>query len=236
FRYSNEGEVLQETSYLKLYSPTEGIRQLIGLAVDTDDNFYTVLDNYYTAKGGVFETIKMPSDAGPNNPEWTAIYEVPFSSSNTRMLSSIFDSDNNTYVTGDFGVIENNQYYRNFFVAKYNQDGEVEWEKDYNQQNGNEAEGIVAKTDSEENLIVILLPNPESALPLRIKKYDSEGNMIWEIEKEVYTALLRAFFLDDNNNIYVGGYSKENIADDFPVFNTIKYTSEGNEAWTRFAT
>lgn len=236
FRYSNEGEVLQETSYLKLYSPTEGIRQLIGLAVDTDDNFYTVLDNYYTAKGGVFETIKMPSDAGPNNPEWTAIYEVPFSSSNTRMLSSIFDSDNNTYVTGDFGVIENNQYYRNFFVAKYNQDGEVEWEKDYNQQNGNEAEGIVAKTDSEENLIVILLPNPESALPLRIKKYDSEGNMIWEIEKEVYTALLRAFFLDDNNNIYVGGYSKENIADDFPVFTTIKYTSEGNEAWTRFAT
>jgi len=236
FRYSEEGEILKETSYLKLDSNTEGIRDLINLAIDDNDNAYAVLDNYYTSRGGVFETVKMPFDSGPNNPEWTAIYETPFSSSNTRMLSSTFDSDSNTYVTGDFGVIENNQYFRNFFVAKYNMNGEVEWEKDFNQQNGNEAEGIVAKIDSEENLIVFLLPNPESALPLRIKKYNTAGNLIWETEKELHTALLRAFFLDDNNNIYVGGYSKENIADDFPVFTTIKYTSEGNEAWTRFAT
>ena len=140
FRYSDEGEVLQETSYLKLYSGTEGIRELIGIALDTNDNVYSVLDNYYTAKGGVFETVKMPFDSGPNNPEWTTIYETPLSSSNTRMLNNTFDSNNNTYITGDFGVIEDNQYFRNFFVTKYNENGETEWEKDFNQQRARHVE------------------------------------------------------------------------------------------------
>lgn len=236
FKYSENGGILNETSYLKLHSATEGIRKFIGLSVDTDDNVYVVLDNYYTSKGGVFETVKMPFNSGPNNPDWTTIYETPLSASNTRMLASTHDADNNTYVTGDFGVIESNQYFRNFFVAKYNEEGAIVWQKDYNTQNGNEANGIVAKVDSGGNLIVFLLPSPESTLPLRIKKYTPSGDLVWETEKEIHTALLRVFFLDDANNIYIGGNSKESPADDFPVFTTIKYTSEGNEVWTRFAT
>lgn len=233
-RYSETGEVLEETSYLKMYSGTEGIQDLIGLALDANDNVFVVLDNYYTAKGGVFETVKMPFDSGANNPDWTNIFETPLSSSNTRMLNSVTDSEN-TYVTGDFGIIENNEYYRNFFVAKYNEAGEVAWEKDYNIQNGNEANGIVAKVDSAGNVIVFLLPSPESTLPLRIKKYTATGDLIWEIEKEMHNALLRAFFLDADDNLYIGGNSKENIADAFPVFTTIKYTAEGEEVWTHYA-
>src|SRR5690606_33207380 len=236
FRYSDTGEILDETSYLKLHSDTESINDFIGLALDPDDNVFVVLENYYTAKGGVFETVKMPFDSGANNPDWTTIFETPLSSSNTRMLDSTYDSENNMYVTGDFGVIENNQYFRNFFVTKYNEEGEVAWEKAYNQQNGNETDGIVVKIDSEGNVIVFLLPSPESTLSLHVKKYTNSGDLIWETEKEIHTAILRAFFLDEDNNIYIAGNSKENPADFSPVFTTIKYTTEGEEAWTRYAT
>lgn len=236
FKYSETGTVLNETSYLKMFSSTESMQNLIGLSVDNNDNVYIILDNYYTARGGVFETVKMSFDSGPNNTEWTTIFETPLSSSNTRILSSTADSENNTYVTGDFGVVENNQYIENYFVSQYNEAGEVQWEKNFSPQNGNESNGIVAKVDTDDNLIVFLLPNPYADFPLRIKKYTPSGNLIWETEKEVHTALFSAYFLDDDNNIYVSGSAKENASDELPVFTTLKYNAEGEEEWARFDT
>ncbi|GAA5029833.1 hypothetical protein GCM10011506_18410 [Marivirga lumbricoides] len=236
FKYSENGTILNETSYLKMFSATESIKNLIGLSVDNNDNVYLTLDNYYTSKGGVFETVRIPFDSDPNNPDWTAVLETPLSSSNTRMLNSTVDSENNTYVTGDFGVIENNQFIMNYFVAQYNEAGEVQWEKNFSPQDGIEPGGIVVKVDTDDNLIVFLLPNPYTVLPLRINKYTPSGDLIWEIEKEVHSALFSAFFLDDDNNIYVSGSAKENDSDDFPVFATLKYNAEGEEEWAQFNT
>src|SRR5690606_33317913 len=235
FRYSESGVMIKETSYLKPFSSTESIRDFMGLSLDNEDNVFITLNNYYTAKGGVFEIVKMPFSSGPNNPDWTSIYETPLSASNTRMLYSTFDSYNYTYVTGDFGVIENNQYFQNFFVAKYNENGAVEWEKDYNSQNGNESNGIVAKVDLDNNIVVFLIPDPYSNLPIRIKKYSTTGDLLWEMEKEVQSPLFRSFFIDQENNIYMAGSALENPSDPFPVFTVTKISSSGTELWSQYA-
>lgn len=235
FRFSETGEVLKETSYLKLQSPTEGIREYINVSLDDSENIYVVLDNFYTAKGGVFETVKLPFDSGDNNPEWSHIYETPLSKSGTRMLTTTHH-ENNMYATGDFNTIENNQLFPNFFVSKYNEDGTVAWQKIFNEQNDNASNGIIARVNQQGELIVILIPNPSSSYPIRLKKYTPEGELIWETEKEIENALLRAFFLDEAGNIYISGNSKEDPADQSPVFTTIKYNGEGEELWTRYET
>lgn len=234
FKYSPTGAIEMETSYLKPYSSIEGIRKFVNLTTDENEMVYLTLNNYYTSKGDVFETVKLPFDSGANNPEWTSIFETPGSGSNTRMLSGIPGMDNSTYITGDYGVIENDVYYRNFFVAKYDEAGNVEWQKAFSELNNNKAAGIRVLEDSEGNLIVFLLPNPQDDFPYKLKKYSSSGELQWEVVKEVYSSEMQTFFLDKNDAIFVAGSSKEDSTDPSVKFLTVKYEADGTEAWADF--
>lgn len=234
--YSEDGNPLKEVSYLKSQSDTEGIQEFLNFTLDANNNVYLILNNYYTEKGGVFETVKVNWESGENNPEWNYIFETPLSRSNTRMLNSTVDENNNLYVTGDYGMIENNQYFQNFFVAKYNEAGEVEWQHSFNEQNGDETNGIMTKVNSNNELLVFLIPNNQENLPLKLKKYSAEGNLIWEKEKQVFAPIFRAFFLDDQNNIYIAGSSKENEMDQWAKFTLIKFSDAGEEQWSQFST
>lgn len=235
-QYSEDGNPVKEVNYLKPQTGTANVQEFVNFTLDNDNNVYLILNNFYTQKGGVFETVKLNWDSGENNPDWNQIYETPLSRSNTRMLNSAVDSNDNLYVTGDYGVIENNQYYSNFFVAKYDDAGSLEWERSFNEQNGNETNGIMVKVNSNDEVLVFLVPGNTDTLPIRLKKFDPEGNLIWETEKQVYEPILRSFFLDHQNNIYIAGSSKENESDQWASFTTIKFSDSGNELWSRFTT
>lgn len=236
FRFSNQGAVLNETSYFKAQSDTEGIMGLVNLGLDPTDHVYLVMDNFYTATGQVFETVKMHMNSGHDNTDWEVTYSNLYGSS-TQMLSSTRDNNDNTYITGRYGYIVNNEYVGTFVLTKYNAQGNIDWEKEFNSQNGNEASGIVAKVNSQGEIIVFLLPNPfESTDKLKIKTYSAAGNLIWETDKTVHNATLRAFFLDDQDNIYASGSAKEQELDLTPSFFTAKFSGSGAELWSDFAT
>src|SRR5690606_35917303 len=145
----------------------------------------------------------------------------------TQMLSTTH-YNNDLYVTGRYGYVMNGEFIGNLILTKYNPQGQVEWEQIFSEQNGNEAEGIVAKVNSQGEVIVFLIPSVfESTHVVRVKKYTNAGNLVWETEKDVHNALLRAFFLDDNDNIYIAGSSKENVSDLTPKFTLMKYSDSG---------
>src|SRR5699024_10242377 len=198
-RYSSSGDLLQETSYLKAYSTTAGITDFLGFSLDGNDDSYLNLNNFYTEKGRVFETVKLNWDSGDTDPDWTSIFETPDSKSSTRMFKIAHDANDNVIATGDYSTTEDNQVHRHFFVAKYDASGNMSWQHSFSDQNGNEAAGISMVINSNDEIIVYLL---QSALdteqkPIRLKKYDPSGNLVWETEKEVFAPNLNTIFLDE---------------------------------------
>jgi len=232
-KYSADGYTLKETSYLKPYSPTSGFISFVGMGLDSTDNIYITSNMYYTSKGSVFEMFKLPFDS--LNPEWNTIYSNK-GSSNTEMLFAVSDENSNTFVTGRYGTIENDQYITNYILVKYNNQGKVDWEKVFNPGNGNESNGIIARVNSAGEIIVYLIPSSFDNFPIRLKKYDANGILIWEKEKMVYNPSLYTCFLDKNDNIYLSGSSLQNQSDPVSVFTTIKFNSSGDEVWTRYFT
>lgn len=233
-QFDQLGTIMNESAIVKPESDFEGLRNFVDMNLDDQDNVFLTIHNGYTDKGDVFETIKLPIDSGTNNPDWEHIFEKPESTSSTRMLNAQTDNNSNIYATGDYGVIENLTYYRTFFVAKYNEDGEVAWEKSFNELNDYPANGIIAQTNTDDELIVVLLPDSNNAFPMRILKYDAQGSLIWDTEKTMYNALLNTIFIDDNNNIHIAGSAKENTSDPNPQFVTLKFADNGDELWTSF--
>lgn len=230
-KYSAEGDLVKETSYLKPYSPTAEFISFVGMGLDSNDNIYVTSNMFYTSIGSVFEMFKLSFDS--LNPDWDTTFSNN-GSLDTEMLYAVSDENNNTYATGRYGTIENEEYITNYILVKYNNFGEVEWEKVFNPGNGNGSNGIIAKVNSSGDILVYLLPNSFKGFPIRLKKYNATGNLIWEKEKVVYDASLYTFFLDKNDNIYLSGSSKENQSDPVPVFATIKFNNSGDEVWTRY--
>lgn len=150
------------------------------------------------------------------------------------MLASVGDNDNNAYVTGIFGTFEDNVYTNNYFATKYNAQGEIAWEKVYNQQNGNESNGIQLTTTKSGDVVVYLIPEGIGAVPIKLIKYNPDGTLAWEFEKEVIDAEMYAFFTDNDGNVIVAGTSRENEGDENLAFTVLKVAADGTEAWTDF--
>lgn len=233
-QFDQLGTIINEASIVNEESNFEGLKGFVNMDIDEENNVFLTKHYGYTEKGDVFKTTKLQVDSGINNPNWEHIFEKPESTSNTRMLNAHTDSNDNIYTTGDYGVIENQTYYHTFFVAKYNEDGEVAWEKSFNELNDYLANGIIAQTNNNDELIVVLLPEINNASPIRILKYDPQGNLMWNTEKTMYNTLLNTVFIDHNNNIHIAGSAKENQSDPKPQFVILKFADNGDELWTSF--
>jgi len=229
YKLNDTGTLIGETNYIIPFSPFGNIVELINIDI-TIDNAKLVSRSFYSNNGDVFEFSKLPLDA--NTPEWSEI----FASTSTKitMLSSVNDSNNNVYVAGQYGTIVNNEYVENFQIVKYNDLGQVEWHKIYNQDNGSPSNGIIINVDASENIIVYLVPNGFEDQSIRLKKYDPQGNLLWETEKEYFNPNLYEMFFDDSNNIFLAGTSLQEQTDSNLIFTISKFSASGNEEWTTF--
>lgn len=235
-QYDTEGNLTSESGIIRQLSNFESFMGYRGFDIDENDNAYLTFLYFYTDKGGVFETTKLPAGSGENNQEWTHIYEKPNSVSGTSFRNGVADSQNNSFVAGEYGVIEDLTYYRTFFVVKYDENGEPQWEKSFNALNGNQADGIRVMTNQNDELLVFLIPNFNDGLPLGIKKFDTDGNLMWEVEKELDYPYLSSFFIDNENNIIVAGSAQHNPDEFFNKFFIAKFSDSGEELWTEYAT
>ncbi len=230
-QYDASGTVVKSTSYLKPYSATSSLMGFVDFGMDMADNIYLLLNVSYTELGNVYETRKLSFDS--NESLWENLFSNN-GGSNIQLLNTITDQANNLYATSQYGTIENDVYITNNTLTKYNTQGVIEWSKVFNPNNGNASEGIAVHCNNNGDIIVYLVPSSYDGDPIRIKKYDAAGTLIWEFEKQLDTPNLRTFLIDDENNIYIAGSSFENFTDSHAIFTIIKIADNGEELWTSF--
>lgn len=233
--YNQNGDLLHESTYLKPHSDNAGFKNITGIGLDSEANIYVIVKSFYTEYGGVYEYLKMSLGTDSDTPEWNE----KFSNENrrrTRMNSAISDKNSNTYVISDFGSYAEGEYIQNFVLTKYNENGNVVWEKVYNTLEEGEYPSVQVKIDTDDNIILAFVPSSvvEDPGPLKLKRLTPDGDLIWETEKEIFSPKLETFFMDESNNIYLAGSARENPLDPYPNFFTIKYSDSGNEEWANF--
>jgi len=236
FKYSDQGELLNEANYFRESIDTQSITGMVHLGIDSIDNVYFVLKSFFSETGDVFESVKMHVTSGVHNPDWEHIYSNLFASTSS-MVTTLNDADDNTFVIGRYGIFENDEYIDNFVLTKYNPQGIVEWEITFSSLNGEFIDNMLAKINSQGEIIIALLPDPfQNNQTLKLKKINTQGNIIWETEKILHSASIKTIFFNDNNNIIIAGSSRENITDPYPSFLTMKFSESGTELWANYVT
>lgn len=233
-KYNIDGLLAGETSFVKPFSPTESTYETVGFGVTSSNDLISVFNTDLTAEGTVFETLKLSFSATATQPLWRNIYSSDAFSS--QVIAAVNDNDNNSYVAGIFTTVSGDTGISNYYVKKYSPTGNLEWEKVFNPSNGNESNGIQITTNSNGELMVYLIAREDATYPLKLKKYASDGTLVWDFSKNVFGSRLYAFFVDNSGNAYISGKSKENDSDTFGIFTTIKISNAGSELWTDFAT
>lgn len=236
YKYNTDGTLLKDADYIKPSSNTEGFTNdgFIGMELGSNDSVYITLSLFATAEGGIFEYSNLSLNSATTNPVWTETYSND-GTTRSNMLNSISDGNNNTYVTSSFGAYENGAYITKLSVVKYDDQGDVSWEKIFDPAaNGYGSTGISVAINSAGEVVIYLSPSVFEDDPLRLKKYDNQGNLLWDIQKNVFSSSLYVFFTDANDNIYIAGSSQENQTDPFPVFTAMKFSTTGQELWTSY--
>lgn len=229
-RYAASGDIDVEAAYTLPAVPTESLGGLIGLSLDNAGNFYLSLAYTYTESGQVFRVVKMPFASGSPALAWNTVYSGN-ALNNKWLLSSVPGPAGSVYTAGTFGQIEDENYITNYYLEKYGATGNVEWQKVFNPANGNDCNGILIQVTPTGEAVVYLIPWGFGD-PLKLKKYDTNGNLLWEYEKTVYNPIFGTLFIDSAGNTYLSGASKENETDENLVFTSIKISPSGAEQWT----
>lgn len=235
-KYSLEGEILKQVDYLRIKVSTFGIHGLIGAGLDKDENIYLAFETFYTSYGGAFEYAKMSMDTEGNTPLWNDFHHSPMGASNTRVLQSKADKEGNTYIAGTFSFIENDALVANYYIAKYNAEGVLEWRKAFNKNDGLVSNGILIDVNHRGEPIVYLVPSSLSGNnPVGVKKLSPSGDVLWEAQKQLAgSPNINRLFTDGQGNVYLAGNAKEISTEAKTKFTIMKYSDTGEELWTKF--
>lgn len=235
YRYSAEGNLLGQSAFI--ISTATGMAtmgQMAGAGIDNEGNIYFSVNSYYTDKGAVFETVK--STFGTSSPatQWQATY-ANSGAKDATMLNSFGDNNGNTFSTGSYFSYADGALNNNYFLVKYNAEGNIAWDAIFNSENGNAAEGIVARADVNGNTYVCLLPGFEQNPPaLKVIKISSEGSQIWSKNIELYNPQVYVMEPQADGSVYFGGTAKETEGSNTNSFIGIKLATDGSLAWKTY--
>ncbi len=233
-KYNADGTLADEKNYTKEISGTYSMNGVIGLGIDQNNSIYVSFSPRYTALGEVYEIVKFEE----NNETWSwnELYSN-MGSSNIRYTKALPGVNGSVAVCGYYiSIDENESVLQNFFVANYNADGEVSWEKIYMPEDGYTANIISLDIDEEGNIYPLLIPNPYDMNPtITLQKLTPNGEVLWEAQKElIFPEGFINPMVDGDGNVYIAGTSHESETEYQPLFNVIKYNSEGEELWNQF--
>lgn len=189
------------------------------IAVDQNGNVYAT--GY--AEGVGPATIKYDPDG---HQVWQAAF--PRSGGNRAITAIATDSSGNVYVGGQFNGASGTQDY---VVIKYDPNGTIVWEREYNGSGYGYDDLNEMTMDSGGNLIVTGRSKETAGWNYATIKYDQSGNQLWVA---LYTSgsgfnnPLKAIS-DDAGNVFVTGESTGN-GTELDVA-TVKYDPNGNQVW-----
>lgn len=232
YKYSPEGELLGQAAFvIDTSTGTASMGDIAGTGLDSTGNLYFTVNSFYSETGAAFETVKSGFAVTPPQLQWNAAY-TNTGATNATMLNSLTDNNNNTISTGSYFTFSDNMLNPSYFVVKHNAQGIIDWNIDYNAENGNAAEGIIVRTDAQGNIYVCLLPGFDVFPPaLKIKKLSPEGTQLWETSLEMYNPQLYVMEPHSDGSLYLGGTSFESENSNSAKFTAIKLNSDGTQAW-----
>jgi uncharacterized delta-60 repeat protein len=232
-KYSPAGTLLGEAAFIII--TTEGtatMHDMAGAGLDASGNVYMTVNSMYSAQGAVFETIKSAFGTTAPTPEWTAVYTNTGNPA-ASMLYSFPDNHNGTISTGQYYEFADNMLIANYFLIKHNADGSLAWEKVFNADNGNAANGIIGRADSNGNLFVCLLPDFDQTA-LTIKKFSPSGAALWETEVELANPAVFVMEPGADGSLYLGGTAFESEDAPHTAVVAVKLNASGVVQWTTY--
>ncbi|ALM50476.1 hypothetical protein AMR72_17235 [Flavobacterium psychrophilum] len=231
-KYSVQGNLIGEAAFvIDTSTGTASMGDLAGIGLDTEGNVYFALNSFYSENGAVYETVKSAFGTTAPTPLWNTVY-ANTAAPNASMLYPFADGNGNTFSTGQYSTFADGMLNSNYFLVKYNAQGAVAWEKVYNTENGNPAEGILGRADRNGNAFVCLLPQFGEAF--KIKKMAPNGQELWETEISLNGAQVQVMEIGADGSVYLGGLAYENENDQNRSFLGIKLSASGEELWRTF--
>lgn len=235
YKYSADGNLLGQAAFvISTATGMASMGQMAGAGTDNQGNIYFSVNSYYTEKGAVFETVKSTFDTTSPTTEWNATY-ANLGTKDATMLNSFNDKNGNTFSTGSYYSYADGMLNNNYFLVKHNAEGAIAWDAVFNSENGNAAEGIVARADINGNAYVCLLPGFEQNPPsLKVMKFSPEGSQLWSKEIELYNPQVYVMEPQADGSVYLGGTAKETEGSNSSSFVGIKLTSNGSQEWKTY--
>jgi len=235
YKYSTDGELLGQSAFV--ISTTTGMAtmgQMAGAGTDDNGNIYFSVNSYYTEKGAVFETVKSTFGTTSPSTQWNAVY-TNLGTKDATMLNSFNDKNGNTFSTGSYFNYADGMLNNNYFLVKHNAAGNIAWDAVFNSENGNAAEGIVARADDNGNTYVCLLPSFDQNPPsLKVIKLSPEGSQLWSKNIELYNAQVYVMEPQADGSVYLGGTAKETEGSASISFLGVKLAADGSLAWKTY--
>jgi uncharacterized delta-60 repeat protein len=198
------------------------------IAIDSSDYIYVTGHSKDSGTGYDYITIKYAPDS--NVPLWVARYNSPSNNSDWAYAIAI-DSNDNVYVTGVSEGSGMGSLFYDYVTIKYSPNSNVPlWVARYDGPDNHDDRAYAIAIDSNDNIYVTgkstssgtsdyatVKYAPGSNVPLWVATYngpDNDGDYA------------KAIVIDNNDNIYVTGYSKDSVT----VFDyaTIKYSPNSN--------
>lgn len=118
-------------------------------------------------------------------------------------------------------------------IIKYNTNGDSIWTRRYNDSLNLDDMPKAMVVDGLNNIVIAgNTATPSSGLDGLLLKYASNGELLWKVtyNYSTFDDDFKALALDNLNNIYVTGSSKESSFLDLQCI-TLKYNAQGNQLW-----
>ncbi|MGD9125783.1 MAG: SBBP repeat-containing protein [Planctomycetia bacterium] len=210
-----------------------------GLAIDGSGNLYV------TGYRGVslldYDAFLKKYDS-TGNPIWTQSWGYPGTLGHFRIDAAMdvaIDHSNNVYITGVTQGSDDNS--GDFFLIKYDDDGNLLWEKEAGTSSSDAGTGLTI--DSSNNVYITgatagnLSAINEGENDAIARKYNSNGQLLWAKQwgtEGIDTGL--GVTVDNAGNLYIAGTTDSDLAGTNPSDNNDvfirKYDNTGNLAWT----
>lgn len=209
---------------------------LYGVDVDSSSNIYAagaMRSNFRSGNAGLLQKFDVNGNILWSN--HIQMFGYPSNSGSDFMTGVVVDSSGNSYVCGTLVIFINTQYRNKHYVAKFDTNGNILWQKYLQVSDTLSSEyswGI--DLDSSNNVYVYGQYFDASNNP-GVFKLDTNGNLIWQIKLVAptgprYTTLYNFLRVDRvNGAVYFLTYNSQHI----PIPHIFKFDLNGNLIWKR---